>query len=305
MSKLPDPIDITIDLDRIRANAVAIKRQTGTPLIAVVKADAYGLGAKAVVNALDGVADEFACFSLDEAREIRRPGLVLGPLSGPAADHAALKIRPAVSSLAEARRVGRIPSALNVDTGMQWLGCTPDEVGPILRTCNIVEAYTHTLTLAGVRKLITLCRNRVPRLHAAATRLLKQPAAWLDAVRPGLALYRGALTVSTRLAVVRDLDGPAGYHHVRARRVGVILCGYARGFLPGIVQVNGRRRRVLEVGMNTSLVEIGPRDSVGDPVVLLDRGLTEATVARTVGRPPQEVLCRYARLGPRRYVGLR
>ncbi len=305
-TKDPDhPVDVVIDLDRVRANALAIGRQTDRPVIAVVKSDAYGFGARAIGDALAGVVAEFAYFGLSEAQVLRRAGLVLGPLSGSTDAHAALSVRPAIGSVAEARAVGSLPAALNVDTGMQRFGCAPDQIQPILRTCRVAEAFTHTITVSGARRLQRLCAGKVPRLHAAGTALLARPGAWLDAVRPGLALYLGAMTVTTRLAAVRDLAGPAGYRRLRARRAGVIVCGYSEGFAPGVVLVNGRRRRVLEVGMNTSFVQAGRNDKPGDPVTLLGGGLTEPVVAKAVGYSQHEVLCRYARLGPRRYIGPR
>jgi alanine racemase len=296
---------VKIDLGRVRANALAIARRTGRAIIAVVKSDAYGLGARAVADALADVVDEFAYFDLSEARAVRRPGLILGPLSGPPDDHAALSVRPAVGSPVEARAVRSVPAALNVDTGMQRFGCPSGQIDPIRRICEAVEAFTHTETVSGARRLQRLCAGKGLRLHAAGTSLLTRPTAWLDAVRPGLGLYVGAMTVTTRLAGIRDLAGPPGYGRSRVRRGGLIIFGYAAGFAPGVVLVNGRRRRVLEVGMNTSFVEVGRNDKPGDRVTLLGGGLTEAIVARAIGCSPHEVLCRYARLGPRQYVGRR
>ena len=57
--------------------------------------------------------------------------------------------------------------------------------------------------------------------------------------------------------------------------------------------------------MNTSFVQAGRNDKPGDPVTLLGGRLTEAVVARAIGCSQHEVLCRYARLGPRRYIGRR
>ncbi len=297
------PVGVEIDLSRVRANAISVADRTGRPVIAVIKSDAYGLGAKAVADCLGDVVEGFAYFSLAEAQPLRRPGLILGPLSGSADAHRKLSVKPAVGSLKEARAVKGLPVALNVDTGMRRFGCAPDQIEPICRTCDVAEAFTHTVTVSGVRQLKRLCGGRVPRLHAAGTALLGRPSAWLDAVRPGLALYQGAMTVTTRLSTVQSLGGPAGYRRFRARRAGVILCGYASGFAPAMVLVNGRVRRVLEVGMNTAFVETGPDDHPGDRVVLLGDGLTEATVAKRIGCSQHEVLCRYARLGPRRYIG--
>ncbi len=299
----PDhPVRVHIDLAVIQHNAQAIARRVQRPLIPVVKSDAYGLGATRVTDALADVASEFATFTLAEAQALGRPGIVLGPLSGPADHHAAIGVRPAVGNLAEARAVASIPAALNVDTGMQRFGCPPHRIDAVLAAANIVEAFTHTVTVQGARDLRRLCHGKVARLHAAGSSLLDRSSTWLDAVRPGLALYVGAMTVTTRILAARDLDGPAGYRRFRARRAGVIPCGYAAGFGPGLVLVAGRRRRVLEVGMNTSFIEIGPLDRPGDDVVLLGRPLTEAVVARALACSPHEVLCRFARLAPREYL---
>ena len=64
-------VSVRIDLARVRANAQDVKRRVGTgvAVIAVVKADAYGLGAARVADALADVVDEFCVFSLDEAAE--------------------------------------------------------------------------------------------------------------------------------------------------------------------------------------------------------------------------------------------
>src|SRR5438067_2019491 len=78
------------------------------------------------------------------------------------------------------------------------------------------------------------------RLHAAATSLLDEPDARLDAVRPGLALYRGAVTAMTRLAEARASNGPIGYTgwHNDGATHGVILAGYSHGLRPGPVLIN-------------------------------------------------------------------
>ncbi len=66
----PSPhVTVRIDLDRVRANARAIRQRAGVPVIAVVKADAYGLGIDKVARALAASVDEFCVFSLSEAIE--------------------------------------------------------------------------------------------------------------------------------------------------------------------------------------------------------------------------------------------
>jgi alanine racemase len=60
--------------------------------------------------------------------------------------------------------------------------------------------------------------------------------------------------------------------------------------------VNGNRRRILEVGMQSAYVEIGKSDRVGDEVVLLGEGLSELEVAGAWGTTEHECLTRLARM---------
>ena len=58
-------VSVAINLDAVRHAGEQIRVQTGVALIAVIKADAYGLGAERVADTLAAIADEFAYFSLD------------------------------------------------------------------------------------------------------------------------------------------------------------------------------------------------------------------------------------------------
>jgi alanine racemase len=140
-------------------------------------------------------------------------------------------------------------------------------------------------------------------IHAAATSLLDDAQTWLGAVRPGLALYRGAVRVTTKLLEVRQATRPIGYGGVPAKRVGVVLVGYANGLRPAPVMINGRRQEILEVGMNSAFVSVDETDGVGEEVVLLGDGLSEAVLGERLAARGQEVLCRYCELGSRRYEG--
>ncbi len=307
-------VRVSIDLDRVRANAERIRRETGVALIAVLKGDAYGLGARAVAAALRDIADEFAWFSLDEARAAahaaERPGLVLGPPDAPPEDYAALRLRPTVFTAEHAARYRGIDAALGIDTGMQRFGCTLDQAASLFRGARITDLATHAATREAAARLLAAAEaigarsaGRGPRLHAASTSLLPHRECWLDAVRPGLALYRGALRVSTRLASVRAASGPVGYTGFTCSHVGIILAGYCNRLAPATALINGRRQRVLEVGMNSAFVSVDPADRAGDEVVLLGDGLAEPELAADLGVREHEVLCRYGAIGPRRYVG--
>jgi alanine racemase len=293
---------VRIDLDRIRASAEEIRSRTRVPLIAVIKADAYGLGAARVADVLGPVADDFAYFSIDEARRVGRPGLVLGPPTGDPREFGELHLRPSVTSRHEAARFAGLPVAIHVDTGMHWLGCLPDELDDLLARSSATEVFTHAVDASSAQLLASLRKQRSLRMHAAATSLLDCPQAWLDAVRPGLALYVGAVRVSGRLLKVYAARGPVGYTRLKSECVGIMQGGYSNGVLSATAVINRRRQRILEVGMNTCLISVDASDRAGDEVVLLGDGLTEAELASELHVRPHEILSRYTQMGVRRYV---
>src|SRR3954453_799771 len=126
-------VTVHIDLDRIRANAEQIRAITGVPILAVVKADAYGLGAQRVTEALSEIVDSFCVFDLSEAiaagihSRTGKRTLALGPPSSMnPADWRAAGVTPAVSNLEQAVLLRDAHPALCVDTGMQRFACPPD-----------------------------------------------------------------------------------------------------------------------------------------------------------------------------------
>lgn len=302
-------VRVVVDLRRVRQNTQEIGRATGVPVIAVVKADAYGLGTGRVTSAIADLVDSFCVFSPDEAIRIDlwgktgKPALAIGPPMGlDPGDYLSHHIRPAVSTLEQARLLQRARPALCVDTGQQRFACSIEKVQPVIRERLCAEAYTHAITLRQVQMLRDAVGDSAVRLHAAGSSLLNEPDAWLDAVRPGLALYCGAARVSTRLVETHKNTGPAGYSGFVAPYHGVLLAGYSNGLRAGPCLVNGRTSRILEVGMQSAFVEIGPTDHTGDEVVLLGDSLTEQQIAPAWNTSPHECLTRLGSLGIREYV---
>lgn len=295
-------VNVTINLDAVRAAAENVRRRTGVGLIAVIKADAYGLGAARVADVLAPVVDEFAFFTPQEARELGRSGLVLGPPTDDPAVYRELNLRPAIANRADAARFGKWPVAIKVDTQMQRFGCPPEELDDLAARCNVVDYFCHAVSVNAAQRLRIACDHRGRPMHAAATCLLDEPAVHFDAVRPGLALYRGAVRVTTKLHSVRHTSGPVGYTGFEHSPVGIILAGYSNGLRPGPVVVNGRPQRLLEVGMNTAFLTVDAEDRAGDSVVLLGHELPEATIASHAGVREHEVLCNYTAMGVRQYM---
>ena len=127
---------VKIDLDIIAANMDAIRAHTGKPVMAVVKADAYGHGAIPVARLLRDRCAFFGVSSILEALELRQAGidtpiLILGH-TPPSAFPELVKagIRPTIYTLAGAQSFSRAaveagataPIHLAVDTGMSRIG---------------------------------------------------------------------------------------------------------------------------------------------------------------------------------------
>ena len=131
-----DSTRVKIDLDAILANFDAIAAKTRVPVMAVVKADAYGHGAIQVAHLLQDRCAFFGVSSMLEATELRRAGLntpilILGhtPVKAfPAAIREG--IRPTIfryedaKALSDAAVEAGIPAPFHiaVDTGMSRIG---------------------------------------------------------------------------------------------------------------------------------------------------------------------------------------
>ena len=141
---------ITIDLAQIRANwRTLAKRVAPAGCAAVVKADAYGLGASARHSR--AVRGGLPQLLRRHAERRRRRAIALAPgatiyvldgmLPGCAREIAALGLRPVMASLEEARAWAALapsgartpPAALHVDTGLNRLGMSEADFASLRR----------------------------------------------------------------------------------------------------------------------------------------------------------------------------
>src|SRR5579863_4879388 len=179
----PSPhVRVEIDLRQVRRNVIGIRQQTGVPVIAVIKADAYGLGAEKVATAVADLVDEFCVFSLNEAGSIDlwnrtgKPAIAIGPpvVGTDPLEYVSRHVRPAVSNPREAALLKTARPVLCVDTGQQRFACPPDLIDETLRAGEIEEAFTHATTLDQVRRFSDLVGGKVKRMHASGSSLLHE-----------------------------------------------------------------------------------------------------------------------------------
>ncbi|MCH2173131.1 alanine racemase [Myxococcota bacterium] len=228
------PTVVTISLGAIRSNyRLACRMAAGRDVIAVVKADAYGHGARSVAPALaQAGCGRFAVVTVGEAAELREvvPGASILLLGGV---HDALEARSSVelgltpvihhadhvALLAEAASGGAepLPIHVEVDTGMNRMGVQLSEALPLMESIdqspNLVldGVYTHLARadeadlgdsmrqIAEFRSLLEACRDR--------------------GVRPGLVHVANSAGLAAGPAIARALP-EAG-----AVRPGILLYG--------------------------------------------------------------------------------
>lgn len=205
---------VDVDLSALQRNAAAIAERSGKPLLPMVKADAYGLGAVAVCGALERLNPwGFGVATLDEAGELRRAGvrrriLIFTPVLP--ADFAlvrSLGVTPtlgAPATIAAWNATGAGLWHLAVDTGMNRAGVEWWRIGEVvdLARANPPEgAFTHfhsaDVDLASVeeqevrfREAVAALSVRPGLLHAENSPSVAQrgQSQW-DIVRPGVFLY--------------------------------------------------------------------------------------------------------------------
>ena len=258
---------LQIDIAAIVANHAALAALApGARAAAVVKADAYGLGADRVAPALyaAGVRDFFVALA-HEGRAIRpllprdaRINVLSGHMEG--ADLTGLT--PVLNSPAQffrdrSMRPGQ-PFAIQLDTGMNRLGMEAAEWGAIrdealaagpafimshLACADEPDHPANAAQLSTFRTMTDGCE--VPRSLAATGGILLGPDYHFDMVRPGVGLYgglpfaqaRGVVTLSLRVIQTRDVRRGemvgygASWHAPRDCRIATVDAGYADGIL--------------------------------------------------------------------------
>jgi alanine racemase len=313
--------EVTIDLGALRRNVGTLLRVLdGAELWAVVKADAYGHGAREVARAALGAGASALCVAtVAEALELRGESpdarlLVMGPVAADdlrAAREARLELVVAD---------GRVPEGvavhLKLDTGMGRWGLS--ELAP---PGNAVVGLMSHLASADCDARFTA--RQIERFRAATAEYghltrhlansagaLRFPSARFDAARCGIALYGlspfgddpardgldPVLAWRSHLAQIKRLapgEGTGYGQRYRAERptwIGIVPVGYADGFRRDLVGtrvlVEGEPARAVgTVSMDAFAVELQRELPAGTPVDLVGAGVlleSHAAVADTI-----------------------
>lgn len=219
-----------IDLPALSSNLGQLRGvcATGTGILAVIKANAYGHGAREIAHALVRAAQPpamLAVASVDEGIELRTAGIIVPilllsailPAEVPEAVRAGLTVTlfstDVVRALDQAGQAqGRPASAhFKIDTGMGRIGRWHEEAGRFYQSLarypfvHVEGVYTHFASadetdddltprqIAAFEAALRACglpRPGGPVIHAAnSATALRYPRADYDMIRPGLALY--------------------------------------------------------------------------------------------------------------------
>lgn len=222
------PTRAEINLANLRYNLRAVRRASGdSRVFCVLKADAYGHGAKALARTLERAGADGVCVALlEEAVELRDAGimapiLVMGGYYGRSSgDLLRHRLTPVVHDPAQIATLAdevrhssseRLSIHLKIDTGMGRLGIQPRDiptVGALLAKhpeIHLEGLMTHFASAdsddlesmsvqldefdAASRQIAAM--GFAPRVRHAANSaaLLKLPRARMDWVRPGIALF--------------------------------------------------------------------------------------------------------------------
>ncbi|HEX5580367.1 MAG TPA: alanine racemase [Gemmatimonadaceae bacterium] len=294
---------VEVDLGALVRNGAALARRAGVPLLPMVKADAYGLGAVPVARALERLDPwGFGVATVDEGRELRaagieRPILVFTPiLPEQFAAAEALGITPTLHRADDIRWWGARGRAwhLAIDTGMNRAGIAWDRVGEL---ADVIRAYPpegafthfHSADLADdsvprqeerFRAALAALPVRPAQLHAENSPRLERTAhsPWTLA-RPGVFLYgvdsgcdvacEPVVSVRARVVDLRMVpDGETvsyggSWRAAGDRRVATLSVGYGDGY-----------RRALS---NCGRVLIGGRAASVAGFVTMDMTMVDVT----------------------------
>jgi alanine racemase len=358
---------VEVHAGHLRANAAAVHKLTGVPILAVIKNNGYGAGVVNVARAFEpmDVIRGFAVVKLQEAVTLRdsgikKPVLLMGPADEKDFEEIArrdisfMAYTPVVAALERAAvAAGKtITVHVCVDTGLGRVGV------PYRDALELIRAFVsgRSVRIGGVMMTFTedaqFDREQLARfrglaaqvkqagiqsgaLHAASSyTLFQHPDAWLDMVRPGMALYgiypepafrkaggielTPAIALRTRVIYVKQLQAgdSAGYNraYVATRPVWIatLPVGHADG-LPRVAAKGGRVRIggtqypiVASVSASHTIVEIGVerRVEIGDEATLFDwtDGSRPEDLAQACGASVYDLTMHLNPLLPRRVI---
>jgi alanine racemase len=366
---------VEIHRENLRHNVQEISRRvTGRPILAVIKNNGYGMGVTNVASLLEPQPEicGFAVVKFHEAvalrdAGIRKPILLLGPFDEDNLGDAVARnimpmiytpLGPALDKIA-AKTQKPIPLHICMDTGIGRVGVPYHQAAPLVRDLaarKSVQIQGAMMTFTEdpsfdpeqLRRFHETCAGlekegiALGRKHAASSfALFQHPDAFLDMVRPGMAIYgiysenqfrhtgvldlRPALSLKARVIYVKKLRAgdSAGYNRAYLAKEDVWLATLPVGHTDGWpriaakgahVRINGTLYPVVaSVSASHCIINLGPARSfseedapakIGDLATFFDAqsGSRPEDVSESCGASVYDLSMHLNPLLPRRIV---
>ena len=282
---------LTIDLDAIAANWRALDRMSGPGVqtAAVVKADAYGLGATRVVRALANAGARRFFVALAEEGAAVRQALGEGPQIAVLSGHMAgdtemihdLDLTPMLNSLEQiTRHLESLPGhafGVQLDTGMnrlgvemlEWQAVAPIlvDAGPELLMSHLAcaDEPDHPLNDAQLKAFHAMTDGTgLPRSLAATGGILLGSRYHFDLTRPGIGLYGGrphdaalpVVTLSLPVIQTREVEPgeSVGYGCAWVAERPSVIATVAAGYADGLPRTLSNRAQLWDGDLACPLV---------------------------------------------------
>jgi len=363
---------IELHHENLRHNVQEISRRAASrPILAVIKNNGYGMGVTNVAQLLEPQPEIFglAVVKLHEAVSlrdagIRKPILLLGPFDERNLEDAVARrvmpmiytpLGPALDKIA-AKTQKPVPLHICIDTGIGRVGVPYRDAPPLIRDLagrKSVQIQGTMMTFTEdpdfdkeqLRRFHETCASlekegvALGKKHAASSfGLFQHPEAFLDMVRPGMAIYgiypenefrhtaimdlRPAISLKARVIYVKKLPkgDSAGYNRAYIAKndvwVATLPVGHADGWPRAAalscekgakVRINGDLYPVIaSVSASHCIVELGreERVKIGDVATFFDwqPGSRPEDVSESCGASVYDLTMHVNPLLPRRIV---
>ncbi len=298
-------LKVVVNLCAIKKNLSYIKSVCRSKICAVVKANAYGHGLVKVAKQVKNEVDFFAVATVKEAITLYKNGIennILVLSENDFTNAIPRSIIPSISNAQDIIKLSKIAKtiAIKVNTGMNRLGCSPNEVKDFVKVAlknnlSIDSIYSHLYNPSD----IVLSSEQLSRLtgaikdvnlpfkaHISASSCLYLPQSFhLDAVRVGLALYgysntnlNPAMRIFSKILVINEVkrNEKIGYGNFVAccdMTIATVRLGYGDGVRRNgqlCFFVNGIRCYTIgAICMDTCMINVsGVACEIGDTVEL-------------------------------------
>jgi len=363
---------VEIHRENLRHNVQEISRRVASrPILAVVKNNGYGMGVTNVAQLLDPQREifGFAVVKLHEATSlrdagIRKPILLLGPFDDRNLEDAVARgIMPMIytplgSALDKiaAKTQKPVPLHICIDTGIGRVGVPYQDVATLIRDLasrKSVQIQGTMMTFTEdpdfdkeqLRRFHETCASlenegiALGKKHAASSfSLFQHPEAFLDMVRPGMAIYgiysenefrhtsimdlRPAISLKARVIYVKKLrkGDSAGYNRAYLAKddvwVATLPVGHADGWPRNAALTHDKGAKVrinsdlypviASVSASHCIVEVGSEERVriGDVATFFDwqPGSRPEDVSESCGASVYDLTMHLNPLLPRRVI---